>query len=107
MKSSSHHGWDPTPAKGRRITLFGALGVSIAVGALIATSPLLAEGTRHDTEQHGVAHRSHEASHHDDHHRGDGYANGGYGGGYGGGYMAPPVVYVPAQEPGISLVLPL
>jgi hypothetical protein len=83
------------------------LGVSIAVGALIAPGPLLAEGTRHDTEQHGVAHRSHETSHHDENHRGGGYADGGYHGVYRGGDMAPPVVYVPAQEPGISLVLPL
>lgn len=103
MKTSSHRGWDKTPAKGRRITLLGALGVSIAVGSLIATDPLRAEGARHDAGQHNAAHGTREASRHDDHRRGGNYSNGGYD--Y--GYMAPPVVYAPAQEPGISLVLPL
>jgi hypothetical protein len=103
MKTSVTH----APAEGTmRTRRLSAMGFTLALACLIASSPRRAEDNRHGgDQQHNQGHSQPRQSYrHDDqsHCHDDGYQrNQGYG------YEAPPVVYAPQTSPGISVFLPL
>jgi|ERR1700679_849024 hypothetical protein len=100
MKTSITHAPDKVAIRARRLS---AVGFTLALACLLATSPLRAEDNRHGGgQQHSQGHPAPRQSYgHDDHRHGHDYGNQGYG------YEAPPVVYAPQASPGINLFLPL
>jgi hypothetical protein len=106
MKTSITRAPNQGAMRARRLS---AVGFTLALACLLATSPLRAEDNQHgEGQQHSQGHSEPRQSYqHDDHRHGHDYGNQGYGHGYGYGYEAPPVVYAPQSSPGISLFLPL
>jgi hypothetical protein len=101
-----------TPDKGAiRARRLSAVGFTLALACLLATSPLRAADNQHGGgQQHPQGHsQGHSQGHgaprqaygHDDHRHGHDYGDQGYG------YEAPPLAYAPQASPGISLFLPL